>query len=95
MRKVTGLAIAFMVRDKKAKGFKLSYARRPEDETAKDKLTFLESIQDFHDLFGGTYTFGPDNHHGSTSAFLAVQFPYPFLKEPPGLVIYGSSGWWQ
>ncbi|MFL6727978.1 MAG: type ISP restriction/modification enzyme [Sphingomicrobium sp.] len=46
----TGLAIAFMVRDKSAKGFKLSYARRPEDETAKDKLTFLESVQDFERL---------------------------------------------
>lgn len=43
----TGLAIAFMVHDKSAKGFKLHYARRPEDETARDKLAFLESIQDF------------------------------------------------
>lgn len=43
----TGLAIGFMVRDKAAKGFKLFYARRPEDETAKDKLGFLERIQDF------------------------------------------------
>ena len=32
----------------------------------------MESIRDFHDLFGGTYTFGPDNHHGSTAAFLSV-----------------------
>ena len=43
----TGLAIGFMVRDKAANGFKLFYARRPEDETARDKLAFLESIQDF------------------------------------------------
>jgi predicted helicase len=43
----TGLAIAFMVRNKAAKGFSLHYARRPEDETAKDKLGFLESVQDF------------------------------------------------
>jgi hypothetical protein len=32
----------------------------------------MESIHDFHDLFGGTYTFGPDNHHGATAAFLSV-----------------------
>jgi predicted helicase len=43
----TGVAIGFLVRDKSAKGFKLFYARRPEDETAVDKLAFLESIQDF------------------------------------------------
>jgi predicted helicase len=43
----TGVAIGFMVRDKRAKGFKLSYTRRAEDETAKDKLAFLESVQDF------------------------------------------------
>ncbi len=43
----TGLAIAFMVRKKDPKGFKLFYARRPEDETAKDKLGFLESVDDF------------------------------------------------
>lgn len=43
----TGLAIGFMVRDKSAKGFKLYYARRPEEETAADKLAFLESVQDF------------------------------------------------
>jgi predicted helicase len=43
----TGVAIAFMVRKKSAKGFKLFYARRPEEETAKDKLAFLESDQDF------------------------------------------------
>lgn len=43
----TGLTIAFMVRKKAAKGFKLFYARRPEDETARDKLAFLESVEDF------------------------------------------------
>ena len=43
----TGVAIAFMVRRKEAKGFKLFYARRREDETAADKLGYLESVQDF------------------------------------------------
>ena len=43
----TGVAIAFMVRKRAAKGFKLSYARRPEEETARDKLAFLDSVQEF------------------------------------------------
>ncbi len=43
----TGLSIAFMIRKKAAKGFKLFYARRPEDETAREKLAFLESVNDF------------------------------------------------
>ncbi len=43
----TGVTIAFMVRKRDAKGFKLFYARRPEDETAADKLAFLDSLADF------------------------------------------------
>jgi predicted helicase len=43
----TGVTIAFMVRKRAAKGFKLFYARRPEDETAAEKLAFLDKLQDF------------------------------------------------
>jgi len=43
----TGVAIAFMVRRKAATGFKLFYARRPEEETAADKLAYLDGVQDF------------------------------------------------
>jgi hypothetical protein len=33
----------------------------------------IESIQDFHDIFGGPpLSFGPDQHHGSAASFLAV-----------------------
>jgi hypothetical protein len=32
----------------------------------------MESIQYYHDLFGGTYSFGPTSHHGATAAFLSV-----------------------
>jgi branched-chain amino acid transport system substrate-binding protein len=32
----------------------------------------MESIRDFHDLFGGTYSFSPTNHHGATAAFLSI-----------------------
>ncbi len=42
------------------------------DLTVDGLVKAMESIRDFHDLFGGTYTFGPDNHHGSTAAFLSV-----------------------
>ena len=34
--------------------------------------TAMESIHDFHDIFGNTFSFGPDQHHGATSAYLAV-----------------------
>jgi predicted helicase len=43
----TGVTIAFLVRKQDAKGFKLHYARRPEEETAREKLAFLDSVQDF------------------------------------------------
>lgn len=44
----TGVAIAFMVRRKAAKGFKLYHARRPEDETAAEKLAYLDGVEDFN-----------------------------------------------
>ena len=43
----TGVTIAFFVRKADAKGFKLHYARRPEEETAREKLAFLDSVEDF------------------------------------------------
>jgi branched-chain amino acid transport system substrate-binding protein len=46
--------------------------RAGRDLTVDSLVKAMESIQDYHDIFGGTYTFGPNNHHGSTSAFLAV-----------------------
>ena len=32
----------------------------------------MESIKDYHDIFGSQLSFGPDQHHGSTKSFLAV-----------------------
>jgi branched-chain amino acid transport system substrate-binding protein len=46
--------------------------RAGRDLTTDSLVQAMESIHDFHDLFGGTYTFGPDNHHGATAAFLSV-----------------------
>ena len=39
----TGVAISFMVKRHKAKGCRISYARRPEMETADEKLAYLQS----------------------------------------------------
>jgi predicted helicase len=41
----TGVAISFMVKRAKAKGCRIHYARRPQDETAEDKLAFLGSAK--------------------------------------------------
>jgi branched-chain amino acid transport system substrate-binding protein len=42
------------------------------DLTVDTLVQAMESIRDFHDLFGGTYSFSPTNHHGATAAFLSV-----------------------
>lgn len=41
----TGVAISFMVKKAKGKGCKIFYARRPEFDTAEDKLTYLDSVK--------------------------------------------------
>ncbi|WP_281967463.1 type ISP restriction/modification enzyme [Roseovarius nanhaiticus] len=41
----TGVAIAFMVRRKKSKGCRIRYVRRPEMETAEEKLNWLSSVK--------------------------------------------------
>ena len=46
--------------------------RAGRDLTVDSLVKAMESIQDFHDLFGGTYSFSPTNHHGATAAFLSV-----------------------
>ncbi|MBV9250482.1 MAG: ABC transporter substrate-binding protein [Acetobacteraceae bacterium] len=40
--------------------------------TLDSLITAMESIKDFKDILGATYTFGPNQHHGTTSAFLSV-----------------------
>ncbi len=46
--------------------------RAGRDLTTDSMVKAMEGIQDFHDLFGGTYSFSPTNHHGATAAFLSV-----------------------
>jgi branched-chain amino acid transport system substrate-binding protein len=46
--------------------------RAGRDLTVDSLVKAMESIQDYHDLFGGTYSFSATNHHGATAAFLSV-----------------------
>jgi branched-chain amino acid transport system substrate-binding protein len=46
--------------------------RAGRDLTVDSLVKGMESIQDFHDIFGGTYSFSPTSHHGATAAFLSV-----------------------
>jgi predicted helicase len=41
----TGVAISFLVKRKGAEGCRICYARRPEMETAEDKLSFLSTAR--------------------------------------------------
>jgi branched-chain amino acid transport system substrate-binding protein len=46
--------------------------RAGRDLTVDSLVKAMESIRDFHDIFGGTYSFSETNHHGATAAFLSV-----------------------
>jgi branched-chain amino acid transport system substrate-binding protein len=46
--------------------------RAGRELTVDSLVKAMESIQDYHDLFGGTYSFSATNHHGATAAFLSV-----------------------
>jgi branched-chain amino acid transport system substrate-binding protein len=51
----------------------LEALRRAGRELTVDSLvTAMESLHEFTDIYGNTYSFGPNQHHGSTKAFLAV-----------------------
>ncbi len=40
--------------------------------TVDSLVTAMESLHDFTDIYGNHYSFGPNQHHGSTKAFLTV-----------------------
>jgi len=46
--------------------------RAGRDLTVDSLASAMESLHEFTDLYGNTYSFGPNQHHGSTKAFLAV-----------------------
>jgi branched-chain amino acid transport system substrate-binding protein len=46
--------------------------RAGRDLTVDGLVAAMESLHEFTDIYGNTYSFGPNQHHGSTKAFLAV-----------------------
>jgi branched-chain amino acid transport system substrate-binding protein len=50
----------------------LALDRAGRDLTTDSFIKAMESIHDYKDLFGSVLTFGPDQHHASTSSFLTV-----------------------
>ena len=46
--------------------------RAGRDLTVDSLVTAMESLHEFTDRYGYTYSFGPGQHHGSTKAYLAV-----------------------
>ena len=46
--------------------------RAGRDLTVDSLVAAMESLHEFTDIYGNIYSFGPDQHHGSTKAFLAV-----------------------
>jgi branched-chain amino acid transport system substrate-binding protein len=46
--------------------------RAGRDLTVDSLVSAMESLHDVSDIYGNHYSFGPNQHHGSTKAFLAV-----------------------
>lgn len=46
--------------------------RAGRDLNVDSLVTAMETLHEFTDIYGNTYSFGPDQHHGSTKAFLTV-----------------------
>jgi branched-chain amino acid transport system substrate-binding protein len=66
----------------------LALERAGRDLTLDSLIKGIESIKDYHDIFGGApLSFGPDQHHGSSASFLAVVHDgrwVPALDSPIG-----------
>jgi branched-chain amino acid transport system substrate-binding protein len=50
----------------------LALDRAGRDLTTDSFIKAMESIHDYKDIFGSVLSFGPDQHHASTSSFLTV-----------------------
>jgi branched-chain amino acid transport system substrate-binding protein len=50
----------------------LALDRAGKDLTADGFIKAMESIHDYKDIFGSVLSFGPEQHHASTSSFLTV-----------------------
>jgi branched-chain amino acid transport system substrate-binding protein len=59
--------------------------RAGRDLTLDSLIAAMESLKNFKDVFGATYSFSPTNHHGTTKAYLSVVHNgrwVPVLPEP-------------
>jgi branched-chain amino acid transport system substrate-binding protein len=50
----------------------LGLERAGKDLTVDSFITGMESINNYKDIFGADFSFGPEQHHGSTRSFLTV-----------------------
>jgi branched-chain amino acid transport system substrate-binding protein len=50
----------------------LALDRAGRDLTTDSFITAMESIHDYKDIFGSVLSFGPNQHHASTSSFLTI-----------------------
>jgi branched-chain amino acid transport system substrate-binding protein len=62
--------------------------RADRDLTLDSLIAAMESIKDFKDIFGASYSFSPTNHHGSTKAFLSVVHDGRWVPVMPEALAY-------
>ena len=62
--------------------------RAGRDLTLDSLIAGMESLKDFKDIFGATYTFTPTDHHGTTKAFLSVVHKERWLPVMPEALAY-------
>ena len=62
--------------------------RAGRDLTLDSLIAAMESLKDFKDIFGATYTFTPTDHHGTTKAFLSVVHDGRWVPVMPEALAY-------
>ena len=62
--------------------------RAGRDLTLDSLIAGMESLRDFKDIFGATYTFTPTDHHGTTKAFLSVVHKGRWVPVMPEALAY-------
>lgn len=62
--------------------------RAGRDLTLDNLVTAMESLKDFKDIFGATYTFTPTDHHGTTKAYLSIVHNERWVPVMPDALAY-------
>jgi branched-chain amino acid transport system substrate-binding protein len=62
--------------------------RAGRDLTLDSLVAAMESLRDFKDIFGATYTFTPTDHHGTTKAFLSIVHNQRWVPVMPEALAY-------